>query len=96
MSSTTIAILGIVAWLTIGGLYILPAKHPARSWNDAMLIFGIWAGTSAVFTFSVLKLLNAAGMTSGPMIAVLIAVLFMAPALVARNYIKKPPKGVSE
>lgn len=96
MSSTTIAILGIVAWLAIGGLYILPAKHPARSWNDAMIIFGIWVGASAVFAFAVLKLLNAAGMTSGPMTAVLIAVLFMAPALVARNYIKKPPKGVRE
>ena len=31
MNSTTIAIIGIATWLAIGGLYILPAKHPARS-----------------------------------------------------------------
>ena len=95
MSSTTIAILGIAAWSAIG-LHILPAKHPARIWNDAMIIFGIWVGGSGVLAFAVLKLLTAAGMTGGPMIAVLVAVLFMAPALVARNFIKKPPTGVRD
>ena len=49
-----------------------------------------------MLAFAALKLLDAAGMTSGPMTAVLIAVLFMAPALVARNFIKKPPRGVRE